>query len=99
MGPCSAVPTLQDCNVPVLTHAAPPVASSCLSVRPRAARWRAPTEGGIVTREIASMEPNHPESGEQPRAARPDSQRKRPWVSPGLTELPRLTDLTLQTVF
>jgi len=43
------------------------------------------------------MEPNHPESGDQPRAARPDSQRKRPWVSPELTELPRLTDLTLQT--
>ena len=44
------------------------------------------------------MEPNHPESGDQPGAARPDSKSKRPWVSPELTELPRLTDLTLQTV-
>jgi len=43
------------------------------------------------------MEPNHPESGDQPRAARPDAKSKRPWVSPELTELPRLTDLTLQT--
>ena len=43
------------------------------------------------------MEPKHPESGDQPRAARPDSKSKRPWVSPELTELPRLTDLTLQT--
>ena len=43
------------------------------------------------------MEPNHPESGDQPRAPRPDSKSKRPWVSPELTELPRLTDLTLQT--
>jgi len=43
------------------------------------------------------MEPNHPESGDQPLAARPDSKSKRPWVSPELTELPRLTDLTLQT--
>lgn len=34
------------------------------------------------------MEPNHPESVEQ---------TKRPWVAPELTELPRLTDLTLQT--
>jgi len=43
------------------------------------------------------MEPNHPESGDQPRAPRPDSKSKRPWVGPELTELPRLTDLTLQT--
>ena len=43
------------------------------------------------------MEPNHPESGEQPQAARPDSKSKRLWVKPELTELPRLTDLTLQT--
>jgi len=43
------------------------------------------------------MEPNHPESGDQLRAARPDPKSKRPWVSPELTELPRLTDLTLQT--
>ena len=43
------------------------------------------------------MEPNHPESGDQPRAPRPDSKSKRPWVSPEVTELPRLTDLTLQT--
>jgi len=43
------------------------------------------------------MEPNHPESGDQPPAARPDPKSKRPWVSPELTELPRLTDLTLQT--
>jgi hypothetical protein len=43
------------------------------------------------------MQPNRPESGEQPQAARPDSKRKRPWVTPELTQLPRLTDLTLQT--
>lgn len=43
------------------------------------------------------MEPNHPESAEQPRAARPKSATKPPWVAPEVTELPRLTDLTLQT--
>jgi hypothetical protein len=43
------------------------------------------------------MERNHPENDDQPRAARPDSKPKRPWVRPELTELPRLTDLTLQT--
>ena len=41
------------------------------------------------------MEPNHPESGYP--SARPDPKPKRPWVTPELTELPRLTDLTLQT--
>jgi len=43
------------------------------------------------------MEPNHPESGDQPRAPRLDSKSKRAWVNPEVTELPRLTDLTLQT--
>ena len=43
------------------------------------------------------MEPNQLESGEPPRAARPDASAKRPWVRPELTELPRVTDLTLQT--
>lgn len=31
---------------------------------------------------------------EQPK---PTSQSKRPWLPPEITELPRLTDLTLQT--
>jgi hypothetical protein len=43
------------------------------------------------------MDPKHPESGGQPQPPRPGSKRKRPWVKPELTELPRLTDLTLQT--
>lgn len=43
------------------------------------------------------MDSNHPASGEAPQTAPPDSRSKRPWVSPELTELPRLTDLTLQT--
>ncbi|PYO72761.1 MAG: hypothetical protein E6K55_01725 [Gemmatimonadetes bacterium] len=43
------------------------------------------------------MDPQHVESGEQPQPAPPGSQKKRPWVKPELTELPRLTDLTLQT--
>ena len=43
------------------------------------------------------MEPNHPEGAEQPQAGRPNAPTKRPWVAPELTELPRLTDLTLQT--
>jgi hypothetical protein len=39
-----------------------------------------------------------PDSGESPQQPTPpDSKRKRKWVSPALTELPRLTDLTLQT--
>jgi len=37
------------------------------------------------------------DSGESPQPAPPDSKRKQKWVSPALTELPRLTDLTLQT--
>jgi hypothetical protein len=37
-----------------------------------------------------------PDSGEPPPKS-PESKRKRKWVSPELTELPRLTDLTLQT--
>jgi hypothetical protein len=42
--------------------------------------------------------PQHlPGSGEPPQPAPPDSKSKRKWVSPTLTELPRLTDLTLQT--
>src|SRR2546427_433300 len=44
--------------------------------------------------------PQHlPASGEPPQPAPPDSKKKRKWVSPALTELPRLTDLTLQTHF
>ena len=43
------------------------------------------------------MDSNHQDSGEPPRSAPPGSQKKRPWVKPEVTELPRLTDLTLQT--
>jgi len=43
------------------------------------------------------MEPNHPESGDQPQAVPPDAKSKRPWVKPEVAQLPRLTDLTLQT--
>ena len=44
------------------------------------------------------MDSNHPGSGEHPpQSAPPGSQQKRPWVKPEVTELPRLTDLTLQT--
>ena len=43
------------------------------------------------------MDPKHPESGGQPQLPQPGSTRKRPWVTPELIELPRLTDLTLQT--
>ena len=44
------------------------------------------------------MEPQHrPASGDPPQSAPPDSKSKRKWVSPEVTELPRLTDLTLQT--
>jgi len=45
------------------------------------------------------MDPKHPVNGEppQPSPAAPGPKRKRAWVSPELTELPRLTDLTLQT--
>ena len=44
------------------------------------------------------MDPQQlPDSGESPQPAPPDSKRKQKWVSPALTELPRLTDLTLQT--
>ena len=42
------------------------------------------------------MESNRPDSGEAPQPASPGSQKKQ-WVKPELTELPRLTDLTLQT--
>jgi len=51
------------------------------------------------------MDAKHPASGEPPQPAPPptapghppSAKRKRAWVSPELTELPRLTDLTLQT--
>ena len=44
------------------------------------------------------MDPQHlPDSREPPQPAPPDSKKKRTWVSPALTELPRLTDLTLLT--
>ncbi len=43
------------------------------------------------------MDSNHPDRGEAPQPAPPDARRKRPWVPPEVTELPRLTDLTLQT--
>lgn len=37
------------------------------------------------------MESNRPDSGERPE------EQKKAWVKPEVTELPRLTDLTLQT--
>lgn len=44
------------------------------------------------------MDPQHlPASGESPQAPPPGLPNKKKWVSPELTELPRLTDLTLQT--
>ena len=44
------------------------------------------------------MDPQHlPDSGEPPQPAPPDSKSKRKWVSPEVTDLPRLTDLTLQS--
>ena len=44
------------------------------------------------------MDPQQlPDSGEPRQPSPPDSKKKRKWVSPALTELPRLTDLTLQT--
>ena len=43
------------------------------------------------------MDSNHPDSGDAPQPAPPDAQHKKTWVKPELTELPRLTDLTLQT--
>ncbi len=41
------------------------------------------------------MDPKHADLGEA--LAPPEAQHKKPWVSPELTELPRLTDLTLQS--
>jgi len=38
-----------------------------------------------------------PASNEPPQPAPPDSKSKRKWVTPEVTELPRLTDLTLVT--
>ncbi len=47
------------------------------------------------------MDRKHPASGEPPRPdappKAPGAKRKKTWVSPELAELPRLTDLTLQT--
>ena len=43
------------------------------------------------------MNPPVPDSGEPLQPAPPGSQTKRKWVRPEVTELPRLTDLTLQT--
>lgn len=43
------------------------------------------------------MNSNHPDRGEPPQLAPPDSHTKKAWVAPEVTELPRLTDLTLQT--
>jgi hypothetical protein len=44
------------------------------------------------------MDPQQlPASGEPQQPKSPDSKSKRRWVSPELTELPRLTDLTLMT--
>ena len=43
------------------------------------------------------MDSKHPDSGEGPQPATPASPKKRQWVKPELTELPRLTDLTLQS--
>ncbi len=42
------------------------------------------------------MDSNHLDPGVVPQPAPPGS-LKRQWVKPELTELPRLTDLTLQT--
>ena len=43
------------------------------------------------------MDPKHPDRSEPSPPVQPSSKKKRPWVKPELTELPRLTDLTLQT--
>ena len=43
------------------------------------------------------MDSTHPESSGQSQPPQPGSKSKRPWVTPELIELPRLTDLTLQT--
>jgi len=43
------------------------------------------------------MDSNHPDRGEPPQPAPPGSHTKKAWVAPEVTELPRLTDLTLQT--
>jgi hypothetical protein len=43
------------------------------------------------------MDSNPLDRGESPQPASPGVQSKRPWVAPEVTELPRLTDLTLQT--
>ncbi len=43
------------------------------------------------------MFPQHPQSGEPPQPAPSGSPSKLKWVTPEVTELPRLTDLTLQT--
>ena len=43
------------------------------------------------------MVSHHSESGEPPRPAASASTGKPKWVTPEVTELPRLTDLTLQT--
>ena len=43
------------------------------------------------------MDPQHVAPGGEPQRAPPDATGKRTWVTPEVTELPRLTDLTLQT--
>ena len=46
------------------------------------------------------MVSQHPQSGEPPQPAPSGSQeksKKSKWVTPEVTELPRLTDLTLQS--
>lgn len=43
------------------------------------------------------MVSQHPQSGEPPRPAPPGSPSKLKWVTPEVTELPSLTDLTLQS--
>ena len=46
------------------------------------------------------MDPKHPDRGEPPQSppSPPQGSKRKPkWVSPEVTELPRLTDLTLQS--
>lgn len=43
------------------------------------------------------MDSKHADRSDAPQSAPPDAQHKKPWVKPEVTELPRLTDLTLQT--
>ena len=43
------------------------------------------------------MDPQHAAPGGEPQHAPPHATGKRKWVSPEVIELPRLTDLTLQT--